>query len=197
MVAEHRGLTLPNYRRNYVPGGTYFFTCLTYGRRPILTTNLGRRCLKEAIQAIARDHPFTVLAIVLLPDHWHTVWTLPPGDDRYPLRWMRIKEEFTKAWLAEGGSELPQTPSRAKHRQRGVWHKRYWEHTVRDEADLERCVNYIHWNPCKHKLVSRVRDWKWSSFHRFVREGEYDLNWGTSDPTPKWNAPEWESNDAK
>ncbi len=104
---------------------------------------------------------------------------------------MRIKEEFTEAWLAGGGSELSQSASRAKHRQRGVWHKRYWEHTVRDEADLERCVNYIHWNPCKHKLVARARDWKWSSFHRFVREGEYDLDWGGSDPAPGWDAPEW------
>ncbi|HEV3302727.1 MAG TPA: transposase [Planctomycetaceae bacterium] len=182
---------MPNYRRVYVPGGTYFFTCVAHRRRPILTTNLGRRCLRKALKAIANDHPFNILAIVLLPDHWHTAWSLPPGDDRYALRWMRIKEEFTEAWLAGGGLELPQSASRARHRQRGVWHKRYWEHTVRDEADLERCVTYIHWNPCKHKLVARVRDWKWSSFHRFVREGEYDLEWGGSDPTPGWNAPEW------
>jgi putative transposase len=96
---------MPEYRRVYVPGGTYFFTCVTHRRAPILTTELGRTCLREAIEKVRNDHSFTVTAIVLLPDHWHTVWTLPPGDDRYPLRWMRIKEEFTERWLARGGKE--------------------------------------------------------------------------------------------
>jgi putative transposase len=182
---------MPNYRRNYVPGGTYFFTCVAYRRRPILTTDLARRCLRQAIQKVQADHPFTIVAIALLPDHWHTVWTLPPNDAAYPLRWMRIKEEFTKAWLAGGGNELSQTHSRARHRQRGIWHKRYWEHTIEDEDDLKRCVDYTHWNPRKHDLVARIRDWKWSSFHRFVQAGEYDLAWGGTDPTPGWDDPEW------
>jgi putative transposase len=182
---------VPNYRRNYVPGGTYFFTNVAYRRRPILTSDLGRRCLRDAIQTVQADHPFTIVAIALLPDHWHTIWTLPPNDARYPLRWMRIKEEFTKAWLHGGGQELSQSHSRTKHRQRGVWHKRYWEHTIADEDDLKRCVDYIHWNPRKHNLVQRIRDWKWSSFHRFVQASEYDLDWGGSDPTPGWDDPEW------
>ena len=182
---------MPTFRRNFVKGGTYFFTCVTYQRQPILTTDLGRRCLREAIAKIQQDHPFDIVAIVLLPDHWHTIWSLPPGDDRYPLRWMRIKEEFTERWLSGGGSELPQSESRIRKRQRGIWQKRYWEHTVRDEDDLKRCADYCHWNPRKHKLVQRVLDWKWSSFHRFVNEGEYDLEWGGIDPVPDWNEPEW------
>ena len=182
---------MSDYRRYYVPGGTYFFTCVTHERAPILTGELARRCLREAIHKVQNDHPFEIVAVVLLPDHWHTVWTLPRGDDRYPLRWMRIKEEFTEAWLAEGGAERPQSESRAKHRQRGVWQRRYWEHTVHDEDDLKRCVNYVHWNPRKHNVAARVRYWEWSSFHRFVREGEYDLDWGSTDPTPGWNEPEW------
>jgi len=156
-----------------------------------MTTPLARNCLRKAIQTVQRDHPFDLVAIVLLPDHWHTVWSLPPGDARYPLRWLRIKEEFTKAWLEGGGGELPQSTSRKRHRQRGVWHKRYWEHTVEDEDDLKRCVDYVHWNPRKHKLVERVQDWRWSSFHRFVSLGEYELEWGGTDPTPDWDAPEW------
>ncbi len=115
---------------------------------------------------------------------------LPRGDARYPLRWMRIKEEFTERWLAGGGDEAPQSKSRSRHRLRGIWQKRYWEYTVRNEADLERCVDYIHWNPRKHGLVARVRDWEWSSFHRFVEAGQYDINWGGTDPTPGWNTPE-------
>lgn len=182
---------MPNYRRNFVPVGSYFFTCVTYQRQPILTTELGRRCLREAIEAVRCDHPFEVVAIVLLPDHWHTVWSLPRGDDRYPLRWMRIKEEFTQSWLQQGGSEVAQTESRKKHRYRGIWQKRYWEHTVRDEEDLRRCVDYVHWNPRKHKLVARVCDWRWSSFHRFMQEGEYGIDWGGTDPCPGWRYPEW------
>jgi len=182
---------MANYRRYYVPGGTYFFTCVTHCRAPILMTELGRRCLRAAIETVQRDHPFEIVAIVLLPDHWHTLWTLPPGDDLYPLRWMRIKEEFTESWLAGGGLELPQSASRKKHRQRGVWQKRYWEHTVRDEADLQRCADYIHWNPRKHGLVTNLADWPWSSFHRFVSLGEYEPDWGRVDPTPGWNDPEW------
>jgi putative transposase len=131
-----------------------------------------------------------MVAIVLLPDHWHTVWTLPPGDQQYPLRWARIKEEFTERWLDGGGSERVQSVSRRRHRMRGVWQRRYWEHTLRDEDDLERCVDYIHWNPCKHGLVRRVRDWPWSSFHRYVALGQYDLDWGSVDPAPGWHDPE-------
>jgi putative transposase len=182
---------VPNYVRNLVPGGTYFFTCVTYQRAPILTTATARQCLRQAIRRVQHDHPFEIVAIILLPDHWHTIWTLPQDDDRYPLRWMRIKEEFTESWLNLGGAELPQSASRVKHRQRGVWQKRYWEHTVRDEEDLKRCTDYIHWNPRKHNFVSRVRDWEWSSFHRHVELGEYDLDWGGTDPTPGWDDPEW------
>jgi putative transposase len=182
---------MADYRRIYVPGGTYFFTCVTLGRRPILATELGRASLHEAIRTIQNAYPFDIVAIVLLPDHWHTVWTLPRGDDRYPLRWARIKEEFTKKWLAGGGSEAVQSASRREHRYRGIWQKRYWEHTVRDEADLKGCVDYAHWNPRKHKLVARVRDWPWSSFARYVELGEYDIDWGGTDPAPGWDEPEW------
>jgi putative transposase len=182
---------MPNYRRAYIPGGTYFFTCVTYQRAPILVTPLARTCLRQAIRTTQRDHPFKIVALVLLPEHWHTVWSLPRGDARYPLRWMRIKEEFTKTWLECGGAELEQSQSRRAHRQRGVWQKRYWEHAVRDEDDLKRCVDYVHWNPRKHGHSARVQDWKWSSFHRFVRAGEYELHWGGTDPTPGWDDPEW------
>jgi putative transposase len=143
------------------------------------------------MEKVQHDYPFEIMAIVLLPDHLHTVWSLPPGDCRYPLRWMRVKEEFTRAWLSHGGNERPQSESRQKHRLRGVWQKRYWEHTVEDESDLKRCIDYIHWNPCKHRLVPRVRDWEWSSFHRFVSAGEYTQDWGHIDPVPNWDAPEW------
>ncbi len=182
---------MPEYRRWYVPGGTFFFTLVTNERQPILCTDLARPCLREAIDTVGADWPVEWVAVVLLPDHLHTVWTLPAGDDRYPIRWKRIKEEFTRRYLKAGGSEIAPTASRLRHAERGVWQRRYWEHKVRDEADLKRCVDYIHWNPKKHGYVANVRDWRWSSFARFVRLGEYTLAWGEEDPAPGYDDPEW------
>src|SRR5207248_6564114 len=165
-------------KRNRTPGGVYFFTVVTHERRPILTTDLGRACLREAFRAEQARAPFDLFAVVLLPDHLHAVWVLPAGDADYSARWGKIKESFPRAYLARGGGEGKMSANRARHRERGVWQHRFWEHTVRDEDDLERCVNYIHWNPVKHGLVARVRDYPWSSFARFVRSGDYDIDWG-------------------
>jgi putative transposase len=183
---------MADYRRNYLAGGTYFFTAVIYRRRRLLTTNRGRQCLRQALHEIRQKWPFQIVAIVLLPDHLHTVWTLPRGDARYPLRWRRVKEEFTRRFLKSGGTELLQSESRKSHGQRGIWQRRYWEHTVCDEDDLKRCVDYVHWNPNKHRFVSDVKDWPWSSFHRFVKLGEYDPDWGRADPTPGFDTPEWD-----
>lgn len=122
-------------------------------------------------------NPFSLDAIVLLPDHLHTVWTLPSGDENFSTRWRQIKTLFTKQWLAEGGDEVAQSLSRDIKRERGVWQRRFYEHTCQDEADLKRCVDYLHANPLKHGLVDRVVDWPWSSFHRYVRLGEYGDEW--------------------
>jgi putative transposase len=135
--------------------------------------------------------PIEVVAFVLMPDHFHTVWTLPRGDSDYPTRLRRIKEEFTSVYLINGGKEVPRSTSRLDKNERGVWQRRYWEHTVRDENDLKRCVDYIHWNPKKHGYAANIRDWPYSSFHRYVALGEYTLDWGADDPVPNYNDPEW------
>ena len=183
---------MPNYRRWYVPGGTYFFTVVTAGRRPFLTMPLARRVLHDAIEAIRSKHPFDVTAIVLLPDHLHAIWTLPDGDTAYSLRWSRIKAEFTRKFLLAGGVEGGRSASRVRRRERGIWQRRFWEHVCRDEDDLKRFLDYLHWNPVKHGLVQRVKDWRWSSFQRYVDLGEYDLEWGTADPCPGFDKPEWQ-----
>ncbi len=182
---------MPDYRRWYEPGGTYFFTAVAHVRRPIFCGDMARGCLHDGIEIVRKKWPFKLVAIVLLPDHIHTVWTLPPGDARYPTRWQRLKEEFTRAYLGRGGAEVPPSLSRLLQGERGVWQRRYWEHTVSDEEDLKRCVDYVHWNPKKHGYVDNVRDWPWSSFHRYVGWGEYTLDWGAKDPTPDYNDPEW------
>ena len=182
---------MPNYRRWYVPGGTYFFTLVTFQRQPFLTEEVSRALLRQAIEKEVAKRPFEIVAWVLLPDHLHAVWTLPPTDADYSLRWQKIKEEFTKSHLAAGGREGVRNRSRRTKRERAVWQRRFWEHTVEDEDDLERCVDYVHWNPVKHGLVTRVRDWPWSTFHRFVTAGHYGLDWGRTDPCPGYDSPEW------
>jgi putative transposase len=173
---------MSDYRRYFVLGGTYFLTIVTYGRRPILTTEAGRKHLHNAIKKIRVRRPFIIFATVLLPDHWHLVMKLPPGDDKYSTRIKRIKEEFSKSWLADNLPEVPVTGSQQERGERGIWQPRFWEHAVTDEDDLIRCVDYIHWNPRKHEVATRVRDWKWSSFHRFVKSGDYEIDWGGTEP---------------
>ncbi|MEZ6068209.1 MAG: transposase [Planctomycetaceae bacterium] len=168
---------MSRYRRNR-EGSIYFFTVVTHRRRPILTTDLGRRCLRDAIRAVRVDRPFLMLGVVLLPDHLHAIWELPRGDGDYSTRWRRIKSLFTNDWLAAGGTSIGVTRSRAAQGERGVWQRRFYEHTCRDDDDLKRCLDYLHVNPLKHGLVSRVIDWPWSSFHRYVRLGEYTPEWG-------------------
>ena len=183
---------MPTYRRIYVPGGTYFFTVVSHLRRPILTTELGRNCLRTALESERNARPFEIVAFVLLPDHLHTVWTLPEGDSNYSTRWRRIKQRFTDAFLAGGGQEGARNRSRVKRSERGVWQRRFWEHAVRDEDDLERCLNYIHFNPLKHGLVRSVAEYPWSSFHRWVNSGDYPPDWGSAGDPGDIPGAEWE-----
>jgi putative transposase len=181
-------MNMPKYRRNFVPGGTFFFTVVTHYRSPILISPLSRTSLRQAIQEIRGRRAFTIDAIVLLPDHLHCVWTLPRSDASYDVRWRQIKSRFTQFYLNGGGQEADISAARALKGEHGLWQPRYFEHTVRDEADLKRCVDYVHINPLKHGLVQRVRDWPWSSFHRYVRLGEYSIDWGGS---PEFYGDEW------
>ncbi len=176
---------MSDYHRYFIPGGTYFFTLVTERRMELFAEPAARRLLGTVMRDCLARYPVEVVAIVLLPDHCHAIWTLPSGDDRYPLRWRWIKREFTRAWLAMGGEEQTRSTSRVRQRRRGVWQRRYWEHTIVDEVDLETHFDYIHFNPVKHGLVDRPSDWPWSSFHRWVRAGHYDPNWAAgSDALP-------------
>jgi len=169
---------MSDYRRYFVAGGTYFFTLVTERRARLFEAPAARRLLGDAMRRCLARYPVQVIATVLLPNHLHALWTLPNGDDGYSLRWRWIKREFTRGWLARGGVEQARSASLAAERRRGVWQRRFWEHTIRDEADLEAHFDYIHYNPVKHGLVRRPRDWEWSTFHRWVRAGHYDVDWG-------------------
>lgn len=173
---------MSDYRRYFVAGGTYFFTLVTYGRRPIFANDSARKILGSVMRSAAAEMPFETVALVLLPDHLHALWSLPPGDDDYSQRWKTIKDGFTTAWLASGGTEAMVTPSQRHRGHRGIWQRRFWEHTIRDETDLENHADYIHYNPVKHQLARRPADWQPSTFHRFVSLGHYPINWGSTEP---------------
>jgi putative transposase len=169
---------MPNYRRIYVPGGTCFFTVVTECRACLFSDESARKLLRKAFVDCMRRWPFQIQALVLLPEHWHTIWTLPEGDTGFSKRLAVIKKEFTKSWLGLGGLEQPRSGSRARNRRRGVWQRRFWDHLIRDEEDFARHFDYIHYNPVKHGHVRYPVDWPYSTFHSWVKRGEYPREWG-------------------
>ena len=173
---------MPDYRRWYVPGGTYFFTLVTYRRHPLFQSAVAREILGQVLREIRAEQPFEVVAIVLLWDHLHTIWALPPGDCDYSTRWRKLKGRFTRRWLQAGGRELPVSASRRSRGERGIWQRRFWELTHLEAGDLEAHLDYVHYNPVKHGYVQRTWDWPYSSFHRFVELGQYGQNWGITEP---------------
>ena len=164
---------MTSYRRDRTGGATWFFTLALADRRSrLLLENVD--LLRAAFRYTQQRHPWHIDAIVILPDHLHAICTLPVGDANYALRWRLIKTEFSRA--------IPRTEvvsdSRQTKGERGIWQRRYWEHRIRDDLDFTRHVDYIHFNPCKHGHALRVADWRWSSFHRYVRDGLLARDWG-------------------
>jgi putative transposase len=159
------------YRRNFVPGGVYFFTVTLADRRSsALVDDIG--ALRAAFRICRHERPFAIDAIVILPDHLHAIVTLPPGDADFSGRWRRIKGHFSSHMIARGALAPRHVDGRY-----ALWQRRFWEHTIRDEVDFARHVDYIHFNPVKHGLVGRVRDWPYSSFHQYVRRGLLPYDW--------------------
>ncbi|KAF1709340.1 transposase [Pseudoxanthomonas kalamensis DSM 18571] len=160
------------YRRSHQPGGTYFFTVNLADRsRTLLTDHVD--VLRAVTRRVKQAHPFDILAWVVLPEHLHAVWTLPEGDGDCATRWMLIKAGFSR--------RLPKDEwiraSRRRKGERGIWQRRFWEHLVVDEDDLQRHVDYVHINPVKHGHVSRASDWQYSSIHRYIRQGLMSEDW--------------------
>ncbi|MBR9800532.1 transposase [bacterium] len=176
---------MPRYRRSFVPGGTYFFTVKTERNVTIFNNGAVVGMLGDVLREARQRWPFEIPALVLLPDHLHSIWTLPAGNDAYSMRWGWIKKTFTARFLATGGAEQVTTESRRRNRRRGVWQRRFWEHTVKDEQDFEAYFDYIHWNPVKHGYVNCLADWPHSSFHRWVKRGVYPAHWGCSVQPPR------------
>ncbi len=166
---------MTEYRRAWSPGATWFFTVVLANRQSRLLIN-GIEELRTAFRYVQYSHPFKTIAMVVLPEHLHVIWTLPPDDTDYAMRWRLLKTEFSRR-IPKGE---PRRPSQINKGERGIWQRRYWEHLVRNEDDLQRHVDYIHFNPVKHGHVQRVQDWPYSTFHRYVEKGWLPLDWGVA-----------------
>jgi len=169
---------MPNYERIYIPGGTYFFTVVTYQRLSFLTHNDARAILRSSWQNVRRKYPFFLIALCLLPDHLHCMWRLPENDADYSIRWQKIKDGFSRNVDKSIIPETNTSESRKLKRETNVWQRRFWEHTIRDQQDYNKHFDYIHYNPVKHGYVQKAIDWPWSTFHRYVSLGIYDPDWG-------------------
>ncbi len=157
---------MSNYKRLFVPGGTYFFTVNLADRSgSLLTGCIGD--LRSAYGKVAEDLPFATRAVVILPDHLHAVWTLPDGDADFSTRWKRIKREFS----VSVGQTFARSDSKLRKGEAGIWQRRFWERYIRDEAELATTMRYVWCNPVKHGLVTQAVDWPYSSIHREVRAG--------------------------
>ena len=165
---------MPNYRRAFIPGRTYFFTVNLLQRHDNNLLIRELNLLRDTVRRVRKRHPFQIDAWVVLPDHLHCVWTLPSNDSNFSMRWRLIKSGFSRA--------LPKTERRSEIREsageRGIWQRHYWEHSICDDLDYQRHIDYVHVNPLKQELVRRVIDWPYSTFHQYVAQGIYLPNWG-------------------
>ena len=164
---------MPNYKRAFIPGGTWFFTVnlLERHNNDLLVREID--LLRKVVRNVKQKHPFHIDAWVVLPEHMHCIFTLPEGDADFSLRWRLIKSGFSRS--------LPKTeylsPVRKASGERGIWQRHYWEHLIRDDVDYQCHVDYVHVNSVKHGHVQRVRDWPYSTFHRYVESGVYPIDW--------------------
>jgi putative transposase len=164
---------MPQYVRAKTKGYVFFFTVVLADRRSNLLLDQIDR-LRDSYRQVQRHRPFETIAICVLPDHLHALWTLPEGDADFSTRWSLIKSGFSRGI----NSALSRSTSKISKREKGIWQRRYWEHAIRDDADYERHVDYIHFNPVKHGYVTRVADWPHSTFHRYVERGLLAADWG-------------------
>ncbi len=164
------------YRRSKAKGTAFFFTVVTHGRKRILCDEASVLLVKKAFQHVVKQRPFVINAFVLLPDHIHCIWTLPENDNDFSTRWRLVKSYFSRRF--DDKNKYVKSPSRASKCEQGLWQRRFWEHTIRNDDDFKKHVEYIHYNPVRHGFVKSPKDWSFTSFHRYVRQGIYNDDWG-------------------
>ncbi|OGT58807.1 MAG: hypothetical protein A3F14_04260 [Gammaproteobacteria bacterium RIFCSPHIGHO2_12_FULL_43_28] len=164
-----------HYRRLRICGGCYFFTIALKNRKLKILTQYAR-LLHESWHIVKNRHPFETISYVILPDHLHFIWQMPEHDYDFSTRIRLLKAQFTRKLIA-----VTNDFTKNKRGEYNIWPNRYWEHMIRNEKDYENHVNYIHYNPVKHGLVKSVRNWPYSSFHRYVKAEILPAQWGAGD----------------
>lgn len=166
---------MSNYKRVFLDGYCYFLTVVTHKRNPILIDNI--ELLRKSVKSSKEKYPYTIEAIVILPDHLHMM-IRPETASQYPQIISRIKQYFSRHCDPMYYRHISQSKSRSKEGYKPIWQKKYYEHSIRDDADYNTRFNYIHYNPVKHGYVTQVKDWQFSSFHQYVNKGYYQKDWG-------------------
>jgi putative transposase len=164
---------MPNYIRAKCEGACYFFMVIAYDRRKLFSSEWARQCLREALLQTQSRYPYQSVAFCLMPEHLHCIWKLPLDDANFSIRWSLTKGLFTRRYRLRTARREPTSASHERKGEACIWQRRFWEHRIRDEHDLQKHVDYIHHNPVKHGLVQRMEDWPWSTYHQYVKEGLY------------------------
>ena len=154
-----------NYKRLFIPNAIVFITVVTRNRNNILIENIDY--LRKSFILTKQNYSFDIIAIIINPDHFHMI-IKPQNIEEYPKIIGSIKSKFTKLSNIERSIN--------NNRESNIWQRRYWEHTIRDEKDLYKHIDYIHYNSMKHHNIT-PKDWEYSSFKKFVKNGYYDIDW--------------------
>ncbi len=156
-----------HFRRYYVPNSLIFITNVVHLREPVFAQPANMELLRSVLHNVKELHPFQMLAYVFLPDHFH-ILIRPTGSSNFSKIMQSLKTNFSKQYSGQMG-----IPPGIK-----LWQKRFHDHVIRDESDLQRHMDYIHYNPVKHGLVSRPEDWPYSSFGEWKKRDAYPERWG-------------------
>ena len=168
---------MSNYRRSHSQGGCYFFTVVSFKRRRIFTDEAMIVAMRNAVHAVQQHMPFRIDAWVTLPDHIHTLWTLPANDGDYSKRWGLIKRHVSRSCEAYWAPLEMLSLSNIKRDEKGIFQRRFWARDIMDVEDFSKHMDYIHFNPVKHGLVKHAVDWKYSTFHKYCKNGLYTIDW--------------------
>jgi putative transposase len=163
---------MTNIRRYYLPDSIIFITCVTLKRNPLFNSDVNMNLFLGTMDEVRRIYPFELSAWVILPDHFHWLITLKAGYANFSKILASFKGNFTHKYKQYYKITSPLT----------LWQRRFWDHVIRNENDLAIHLDYIHWNPVKHQLVSDPGQWKYSSLAAWVKEGYYQEEWGIQEP---------------
>ncbi len=171
---------MANYIRSYTRGASYFFTLVTHNRRKIFCNKDFLIAFRISIKQVQANYPFKIIAWVQLPDHLHCIWEIEDKGTNYSQCWSQIKRNTTKLCPQYHLPMDEMSYSQVSRNEKGIFQRRFFEHQIRNNMDFKNHIDYLHYNPVKHGFVNNVKDWQYSTFHRFVKEGIYPLDWGNN-----------------